>query len=99
MILFRMCTIQSISAWKLKTGFTFRQSSTDYWEHFTRETLLEGEATRQRSVTLRGTLDAILNNAARDLRTQADKVELALAKRIACTEEVTKKLESDLLQV
>lgn len=77
----------------------FRQSSTDYWEHFTRETLLEGEATRQRSVTLRGTLDAILNNAARDLRTQADKVELALAKRIACTEEVTKKLEYELLQV
>ncbi|XP_023311513.1 tektin-4 [Anoplophora glabripennis] len=75
------------------------QSSTDYWEHFTRETLLEGEATRQRSVTLRGTLDAILNNAARDLRTQADKVELALAKRIACTEEVTKKLEYELLQV
>ncbi|KAJ8939757.1 hypothetical protein NQ318_004171 [Aromia moschata] len=79
--------------------FPDEQSTTDFWEHFTRETLMEGEATRKRSVTLRGTLDAILNNAARDLRTQADKVELALAKRIACTEEVTSKLENELKQV
>ncbi|KAJ8967264.1 hypothetical protein NQ314_002992, partial [Rhamnusium bicolor] len=79
--------------------FPEEQSSTDYWEHFTRETLLEGEATRQRSVTLRGTLDAILINAARDLRTQADNVELALSKRIACTEEVTRTMENELKQV
>lgn len=60
---------------------------------------MEGEATRQRSVTLRGTLDAILTNAARDLRSQADKVELALAKRVACTEEVTSRLENELKKV
>ncbi|XP_072378548.1 tektin-4-like [Diabrotica undecimpunctata] len=76
--------------------FPDEQSTPDYWEHFTRETLLEGEATRQRSVTLRGTLDNILNNAARDLRAQADKVEAALEKRIACTQKVTKHLEDEL---
>ncbi|XP_076273209.1 tektin A isoform X1 [Rhynchophorus ferrugineus] len=79
--------------------FPENQSTPEYWEHFTKETLLEGEATRQRSATLRGTLDAILNNAARDLRSQADRVELALNKRIACTEEVTKKLETELKQI
>ncbi|CAH1991082.1 unnamed protein product [Acanthoscelides obtectus] len=79
--------------------FPDEQSTPEYWEHFTRETLLEGEATRQRSATLRGTLDAILINAARDLRTQADKVELALAKRVACTQEVTNRLERDLKEV
>lgn len=74
----------------------YSQSSAEYWEHFTKETLQEGEATRQRSVALRGTLDAILNNAARDLRTQADKVDMALAKRVACTDEVRIRLENEL---
>ncbi|KAG5890398.1 hypothetical protein JTB14_026281 [Gonioctena quinquepunctata] len=76
--------------------FPEEQSTPEFWEHFTRETLLEGEATRQRSVTLRGTLDAILINATRDLRTQADRVEMALAKRIACTQEVLTRLENEL---
>ncbi|XP_057652153.1 tektin-4 [Diorhabda carinulata] len=76
--------------------FPDEQSTPDYWEHFTRETLLEGEATRQRSVTLRGTLDDILNNASKDLRAQADRVEAALAKRVACAQEVTKRLEDEL---
>lgn len=71
----------------------------EYWEHFTKETLQEGEATRQRSVALRGTLDAILNNAARDLRSQADKVDMALAKRVACTDEVRIRLENELKKV
>ncbi|XP_030745690.1 tektin-4 [Sitophilus oryzae] len=79
--------------------FPENQSTPEFWEHFTKETLLEGEATRQRSAALRGTLDAILINAARDLRSQADRVELALSKRIACTEEVTRKLEMELKQI
>ncbi|CAG9761871.1 unnamed protein product [Ceutorhynchus assimilis] len=79
--------------------FPDNQSTPEYWEHFTKETLLAGEATRQRSVTLRGTLDAILINAARDLRTQADRVELALSKKIACTEEVVRRFENELKQI
>lgn len=82
-----------------KIFLIFSQSTPEYWEHFTKETLMEAEAARQRSVTLRGTLDAILTNAARDLRTQADKVELALSKRVACVEEVTARLENELKKV
>ncbi|XP_050295530.1 tektin-4 [Anthonomus grandis grandis] len=79
--------------------FPENQSTPEYWEHFTKETLLGGEATRQRSVTLRGTLDAILMNASRDLRSQADRVELALAKKVACTEEVVRRMEIELKQI
>ena len=75
------------------------QSTPEYWTHFTEETLTEAKATRQRSETLRATLDAILINAARDLRSQADKVELALSRRVACVEEMTQKLEYELKKV
>lgn len=81
------------------TIFPDEQSSEEYWEHFTRETLMMAESTRQRSVALRGTLDAILINAARDLRAQADKVDLALSKRIACTEEIRIRLENELKKI
>lgn len=54
------------------------------------------EATRQKSITLRGTLDAILINAARDLRSQADVVEKALHARISCMEETRVRLENEL---
>lgn len=97
----RSLTLQS-TVLMFKPGsviFPGDQSSPEYWEHFTKETLQMAETTRQRSVTLRGTLDAILNNAARDLRSQADKVELILAKRIKCLIEVTDQMEMDLKQV
>lgn len=55
--------------------------------------------TRQKAVAFRGTLDAILINAARDLRSQADRVEEALAKRVACIEELRVKLEMELKRV
>lgn len=75
------------------------QSTSEYWEHFTRESLYQSEMTRQKALAFRGTLDAILINAARDLRSQADRVEEALAKRVACLEELRIKLEQELKKV
>lgn len=75
------------------------QSTVEYWAHFTQETLGEAKATRQRSEGLRATLDAILVNASRDLRSQADRLERALSKRVACLEEVTSTLEGELRKV
>ncbi|KXJ80024.1 hypothetical protein RP20_CCG027236 [Aedes albopictus] len=72
------------------------QSTEIYWEKFSRETLAMCLDCRKQSEQLRGTLDAILTNAARDLRSQADRVERALADRITCMEEVRQKLEIDL---
>lgn len=48
---------------------------------------------------LRSTLDAILMNAARDLRTKADNVERAFSKRITCMDEIRIKLENELVDV
>ncbi|XP_055596610.1 tektin-4 isoform X2 [Uranotaenia lowii] len=72
------------------------QSTEIYWEKFSRDTLDMCAATRMQSQILRNTLDTILMNAARDLRTQADKVERALADRVSCLDEIRQKLEIDL---
>lgn len=72
------------------------QSSPEYYEHFTKVTLDDCETTRQKSIALRGTLDAILINAARDLRSQADVVEKALHARISCMDETRVRLENEL---
>uniref|UniRef100_A0A1I8PQ26 Tektin n=1 Tax=Stomoxys calcitrans TaxID=35570 RepID=A0A1I8PQ26_STOCA len=72
------------------------QASEQYWEHFTRETLEEVEMCRQKSVKLRQTLNAILLNSARDIRTQADVVEKAFTVRINCMQENLKRFEIDL---
>lgn len=77
----------------------FRQSTEQYWKHFTEENLEQCENSRQRSILLRQTLDAILINAARDLRTQADIVERALQDRVTSTDEIREKLENDLTDV
>ncbi|EDW03655.1 tektin-4 [Drosophila grimshawi] len=75
------------------------QSSEKYWEHFSLETLDECEKCRQRSAALRSTLNAILLNGARDLRTQADIVEKSFMSRINCTQEAVKRYENDLHRV
>ncbi|KAH8410050.1 hypothetical protein KR009_004719 [Drosophila setifemur] len=75
------------------------QASEKYWEHFSMETLEDCEKCRQKSVALRNTLNSILMNAARDIRTQADVVEKALTARINCTQEAVQRFENDLREV
>ncbi|EDW77965.1 uncharacterized protein Dwil_GK24269 [Drosophila willistoni] len=75
------------------------QASEKYWEHFSQETLEECEKCRQKSVALRNTLNSILMNAARDIRTQADVVEKTLTARINCTQEAVQRFENDLRQI
>lgn len=50
-------------------------------------------------IKLRATIDAVLLNAARDLRTKADNVVRAFNKRIACMDEARIRLEQDLVDV
>lgn len=56
-------------------------------------------STSHPQIRLRATLDAILMNAARDLRTKADHVERAFSHRIACMDEIRVKLENELVDV
>lgn len=80
-------------------SINLRQASEQYWEHFSKETLEECERCRQKSFTLRQTLNSILMNAARDLRSQADVVEKAFVVRINCTQENLQRFENDLRDV
>lgn len=80
--------------------FLFLSQSTEiYWEQYTIDNLNEAEKCRQKSIQLRGTLDAILLNAARDLRTQADQVDRKLHNRIICMDEMRQRLENELRTV
>lgn len=68
----------------------------EYWEHFCRENIEHCEVVRQKSADLRGTLNAILINNGRKLRTQADRTDMALAETVALTSELVTKLEQNL---
>lgn len=78
---------------------THRQSTEIRWEQYTEENLKEAERIRKLSIELRGTLDAILMNSARDLRTQADSVDRAMHNRIICMDEMRQRLENELRTV
>ena len=75
------------------------QSTEIHWEQYTVDNLSAAERSRQLSIQLRGTLDAILINSARDLRTQADSVDRALHSRIICMDEMRQRLENELRTV
>ncbi|XP_024938410.1 tektin-4 isoform X2 [Cephus cinctus] len=74
------------------------QSTASGYEQFTREALAAGQTARQTSVNLRSTLDSILSNSIRDLREQANRVDIALAEKISLTEQVCQHLEKELLK-
>ncbi|XP_069675071.1 tektin-4 isoform X2 [Periplaneta americana] len=81
------------------TRFPDGQSTPESWEHHTKENLSLLEAERQRSIELRHFLDSFMNDIARDLRMQADRVDTALAMRISETDEARQRLENELLKI
>ncbi|XP_076240313.1 tektin A [Calliopsis andreniformis] len=88
-----------IILWKPgSTRFPAEQSTPASYEHYTRESLTDGEAARQRSANLRSTLDAIFKNSIKDLRNQATRVDIVLGEKIKLTEEVRLQLEKELLR-
>ncbi|XP_037966845.2 tektin-4 [Plutella xylostella] len=78
------------------TRFGDFTASVEYWEFFCRETIQDVETVRQRSIDLRGSLNAILINNGRKLRTQADKTDIAIAETVAITTELLTKLDKTL---
>jgi tektin-4 len=76
-----------------------RQSTPEGWQRYTKENLSLLEAEIKRSIDLRHSLNGYMSDAARDLRVQADRVDTALAIRIAETDEVRQRLENELLKV
>ncbi|CAL7952313.1 unnamed protein product [Xylocopa violacea] len=79
------------------TRFPGEQSTPASYEHYTRESLTDAEAAKQRSENLRSTLDSIYKNSTKDLRDQATRVDLVLGQKIKLTEDVRLQLEKELL--
>ncbi|XP_031623738.1 tektin-4 [Contarinia nasturtii] len=78
------------------TRFMDGQSTEDRWEAFTIQALNDCEDVRQNSIKLRAKIDAILINAARDLRTKADRVVRSFNHKIGNLDETCRKLETEL---
>ncbi|XP_060807815.1 tektin-3-like [Amyelois transitella] len=72
------------------------QSDVPSWEQYTVNALLQFKSAIDKSKALRSKVEAILINSARDLRSQDVKVNEALTKRIARTEQVKTDLENQL---
>lgn len=83
----------------IHSEYHIRQSTPASYEHFTREALSAGETVRQRSMTLRSTLDNIYKKSLKDLRDQASRVDIALAEQINLTEGICQQLEKELQRV
>ncbi|XP_014250312.1 tektin-4 [Cimex lectularius] len=79
------------------TRFPANQSTPLGWESATKELLMVAEAVRAQSCELRALLDGpILQDCIKDLRAQADRVDAALAKGIADTQNCIKAMEAEL---
>jgi len=61
--------------------------------------LAAGETAKQRSITLRSTLNDIYVNSIKDLCDQATRVDIALAENVQLTQDCLQQLEKELLRV
>ena len=69
------------------------------WSDFSQENIRISEMEREASIRLRGMICSTLSQTSADMRDQADRVEEALGRRIAETEEATRSLEEELKAV
>ncbi|XP_068991516.1 tektin-4-like [Neodiprion pinetum] len=72
------------------------QSSPSGYEYSTKQVLAEGYTAKQRSSTLRVNVDAMIEKAVKDLRDQADRVDLTLTQQIQLQEQALRRLEAEL---
>ena len=81
----------------VKQHVCFSQSTPGGWLDNVRDVLSTAEAVKAQSCELRALLDGpVLSDCVRDLRAQADKVDCALAKRIAQTDLCLQAMEKEL---
>lgn len=69
------------------------------WIDFSQENISTSNHEREASIRLRGMISSTLSQTSADMRDQADRVEEAMSRRIAETEEATRSLEDELKAV
>ena len=77
----------------------FSESNPINWLEYSQENLRKADRERESSVRLRGGIAGVLSQVSQDMREQADRVEDAISRRVAETEEATRLLEIELKEV
>ncbi|XP_059086339.1 tektin-4-like isoform X2 [Tigriopus californicus] len=75
------------------------ESHPENWLEFSQANLRRSEQEREASMRLRGSMAATLSRTSQDMREQADRVEGALNRRVAETEEAARHLETELKEI
>jgi len=75
------------------------QSTPESWAQFTHDNITRAEHERMASIQLRTLVDNILNDTSRDMREQADAVDIAFQKRVEEVQDAKNKLEDNLRKV
>ena len=78
---------------------THSESNPVQWSDFSQVNLRRAHEEREASGRLRGLVSSTLSRTSADLREQADRVEEALARRVAETEEAVRNVEIELKEV
>jgi len=79
--------------------FACRQSTPESWAQFSHDNIVGTEHERMASVQLRALVDNVLIDISRDIKEQADAVDMALRRRIEELLETKAKLEENLKRV
>ena len=77
----------------------FRQSTPESWAQFSHDNITRAEHERMASIQLRTLIDNILNDTSRDMREQADAVDVSFQKRVDEVQDSKHKLDENLKKV
>lgn len=77
----------------------YSQSTPESWAQFTHDNITRAEHERMASIQLRTLIDNILNDTSRDMREQADSVDVAFSRRVDEVQDAKNKLEENLKKV
>lgn len=75
------------------------QSTPESWAQFTHDNITRTEHERMASIQLRTMIDNIIQDTSRDMREQADAVDVAFQKRVDEVQDAKNKLEENLKKV
>nr|WLD15745.1 tektin 4 [Platynereis dumerilii] len=75
------------------------QSTPESWAQFTHDNITRAEHERMASIQLRTLVDNVLQDTSRDMREQADAVDMAFQKRVEEMQDAKNKLEENLRKV
>jgi len=75
------------------------QSTPESWAQFTHDNITRAEHERMASIQLRTLIDNVLQDTSRDMREQADAVDVAFQRRVEEMQDAKNKLEDNLKKV